>query len=85
MNDAQDRYPQNDPDRAEGLISDAQGEFVREHPGGAFDPRAFRPGRPAAPAEPAGQDQPAGEPPMTGDRMAPPGGEAAKADRSGNR
>jgi hypothetical protein len=33
---------QNDPDRAGGLVSDAQGEFVADEPGGAFDPRSFR-------------------------------------------
>src|SRR3954447_6659306 len=35
---------QNDPDRAGGLVSDAQGEFVEEDPGGPFDPRTFRDG-----------------------------------------
>ncbi|GAA0801428.1 hypothetical protein [Spirilliplanes yamanashiensis] len=34
---------QNDPDRAEGTtVPDAQGEFVAEQPGGAFDPRSYR-------------------------------------------
>ncbi len=37
-----DDHLQNDPDRAGGLISDAQGEFVGAESGGAFDPRAFR-------------------------------------------
>ncbi|AEV85831.1 hypothetical protein ACWT_4812 [Actinoplanes sp. SE50] len=77
MSNAPDR---NDPDRARGLISDAQGEFVQEHPGGAFDPRAFRSGHPAPPAEPPAASHPAGEPPMRGNRMAPPGEESAKAE-----
>ena len=34
---------QNDPDRAERTtVPDAQGEFVAEQPGGAFDPRSYR-------------------------------------------
>lgn len=38
---------QNDPDRAAGsLVPDARGESVREHPGGAFDPRTPRAGAP---------------------------------------
>jgi hypothetical protein len=41
---------QNDPDKAGGLVSDAQGEFVLEEPGSAFDPRAFRAGSPPPPA-----------------------------------
>ncbi|WP_305782951.1 hypothetical protein [Symbioplanes lichenis] len=43
---------QNDPDKAGGLITDAQGEFVLEEPGSVFDPRAFRAG-PATPPVPA--------------------------------
>ncbi|WP_306203791.1 hypothetical protein [Actinoplanes sp. RD1] len=60
--------PQNDPDRAGGLISDAQGEFVQEEPGGVFDPRAFRAGSATPPAPvPAGaapdpSSVPAGDP-----------------------
>ncbi|MBO3742641.1 hypothetical protein [Actinoplanes flavus] len=79
MSDAQTEYPQNDVDRAQGLISDGQGEFVQERPGGAFDPRAFRPGHPASSPARAEEEAPAaGEPPMTGPRMAPPEEESAK-------
>ncbi|MEU4559384.1 hypothetical protein AB0F72_13435 [Actinoplanes sp. NPDC023936] len=81
MSDTQGRYRQNDPDRAQGLISDAQGEFVQQHPGGAFDPHAFHSGRPAAPPAEAGEDHPAGEPPMTGERMTAPDGELAKTEQ----
>ncbi|MEV4638645.1 hypothetical protein AB0J80_14975 [Actinoplanes sp. NPDC049548] len=56
-------YPQNDPDRAGGLISDAQGEFVEEESGGAFDPRAFQ----------------KKEPPSDDDHMVGPGEEIEKA------
>ncbi|AGL19281.1 hypothetical protein [Actinoplanes sp. N902-109] len=78
MSDAQERYLQNDPDRAGGLISDGQGEFVQEHPGGVFDPRAFRHGR-SEPA-PAQDDDapPVGEPPMGNAPMTAPGGEIEK-------
>ena len=70
---------QNDPDRAGGLVSDAQGEFVTSEPGGAFDPRAFRkhvdrdydPG-----AGPAG---PVDSPPVDDERMSGPGEEIDKA------
>ncbi|MFI1990689.1 hypothetical protein [Actinoplanes sp. NPDC020271] len=79
MSDAQDRYQQNDPDRANGLISDGQGEFVQQHPGGAFDPRAFRPGRPAAAPDEPDDDPTVGEPPMGNGRMTAPGAEADKA------
>ena len=75
-----DKYRQNDPDRAGGLISDAQGEFVQESPGGAFDPRTFRHGggdRTEAPRD--DETEPAGEPPMDGTRMSAPGEEIDKA------
>ncbi|GAA4592191.1 hypothetical protein BJY16_000545 [Actinoplanes octamycinicus] len=84
MSDPQLR--QNDPDRAGGLISDAQGEFVQQHPGGAFDPRTFRHGgRPAD--EPVDDSDDAVEPdeaetprpPMSGERMSSPGREIDKA------
>jgi hypothetical protein len=70
---------QNDPDRAGGLISDAQGEFVAEEPGGAFDPRAFRTDAdradgPAAHAEPEVK-----QPGVDGQRMSGPGSEIDKA------
>ncbi|GAA4966088.1 hypothetical protein [Actinoplanes utahensis] len=61
MNDVSDWYPQNDPDRARGLITDAQGEFVQQHPGGAFDPRTFRRTSRAGGRGPAGQARPEGE------------------------
>jgi hypothetical protein len=83
-----DDHAQNDPDRAGGLISDAQGEFVASESGGAFDPRAFRddadppeprgsdaPERPDAPA--AADDEPVA--PMTDPRMSSPGAEIDKA------
>jgi hypothetical protein len=70
---------QNDPDRAGGLISDAQGEFVAEEPGGAFDPRTFR-------ADADGGDEPeahtgpaVGKPGVDGRRMSGPGSEIDKA------
>jgi hypothetical protein len=81
MSDAQDRYRQNDPDRARGLISDAQGEFVQQHPGGAFDPRTFRSHRPDAPSATDAEGQPVDEPPMAGERMVAPGSESAKTGR----
>ena len=69
---------QNDPDRAGGLVSDAQGEFVAEHPGGVFDPRAFRTdvdrGEDADP-EPEHDVDP---PPMNDERMVGPGEEIGK-------
>lgn len=64
-----DAYPQNDPDRAGGLISDAKGEFVEEEPGGAFDPRAFR----------DTDDDDAKRPPVNDQRMSSPGAEIDKA------
>lgn len=91
MSDEKDRYLQNDPARAGGLISDTQGEFVQESPGGAFDPRAFRGAgattspEPAAPSETAarpehgGDDDTTGRPPMDGTRMSAPGEEIDKA------
>ncbi|GIF10538.1 hypothetical protein [Actinoplanes teichomyceticus] len=82
MSDSRDDFPQNDPDRAGGLVSDAQGEFVKQHPGGAFDPRAFRPGShpEAAPGTGGARDDEATPgPPMDGERMAAPGREIDKA------
>jgi hypothetical protein len=75
-------HPQNDPDRAGGLVPDAVGEFVAEEPGGAFDPRAFRGDRSddsdrGVPVERAG-GTPDG-PPMDGERMSGPGSEIDKA------
>ncbi|MFC3989380.1 hypothetical protein [Actinoplanes siamensis] len=87
-------HAQNDPDRARGLISDAQGEFVQQQPGGPFDPRAFRSGATAGPATEATEAaeageateaHPAGAPPMAGDRMTPPGREIDKARPAGAR
>ena len=76
-----DEYRQNDPDRAGGLISDAQGEFVQQEPGGVFDPRAFRegtsPGSPPPAPEPSSSEP--GDPPVDDERMAAPGEEIDKA------
>ena len=73
-------YLQNDPDRAGGLISDAQGEFVEQESGGVFDPRAFRSSSPENPSDAAGPaPDESGEPPMDGDRMVGPGDEIDKA------
>lgn len=81
MSATQDRIRQNLPDLARGLICDAQGEFVLQHPGGAFDPRAFRSGRSVtAPAAEPGEPRATGEPPMTGNRMTTPDAEITKAD-----
>jgi hypothetical protein len=83
-----DEYRQNDPDRAGGLISDAQGEFATSESGGAFDPRAFTPSseHPAQHGDDAPErpDAPAAEdeeriPPMNDERMSSPGGEIEKA------
>jgi hypothetical protein len=82
-----DHYDQNDPDRAGGLISDAQGEFVQQE-GGLFDPRAFRNDDPAPPH--GGRDAPEREdgpaagddrdgPPVNDQRMSSPGAEIDKA------
>jgi hypothetical protein len=70
---------QNDPDRAGGLISDAQGEFVAQEPGGAFDPRSFR--ADADPEHDAGprRDEPVESPPVDDERMSGPGEEIGKA------
>jgi hypothetical protein len=82
-----DPYLQNDPDRAGGLIPDAQGEFVEEEPGGAFDPRTFRSPSPPSPSSSSSsppspssssQDE---EPPMDEQRMVGPGEEIDKAHR----
>jgi hypothetical protein len=76
---------QNDPDRAGGLVPDAQGEFVAEETGGVFDPRAFRSGSgPDRDQRPGGdrdgdQDRDVGEPPMNDERMSAPGEEIDKA------
>ena len=75
-----DDHLQNDPDRAGGLISDAQGEFVASESGGAFDPRAFRsdseaPGPRSSDApEPRGSDAPErpDAPAAADDQPAPP-------------
>ncbi len=84
MTDQPNTPLQNDPDRAnESLIPDALGEFVREQPGGAFDPRAFRADRPTAagddldPAATAADGDPDG-PPANGLRMSGPGEEIDK-------
>ncbi|MGK5678841.1 hypothetical protein [Actinoplanes sp. URMC 104] len=84
-----DGYDQNDPDRAGGLISDAQGEFVQQEGGGAFDPHAFRgssPGRPAPSADDAEErpDAPAASddrdgPSVNDQHMSSPGSEIDKA------
>jgi hypothetical protein len=76
-------HPQNDPDRAGGLVSDAAGEFVTEEPGGAFDPRTFRGDRPAGtdagPDDDTGVPVEQGRPPMDDERMSGPGEEIDKA------
>ena len=78
-----ERYLQNDPDRAGGLIPDAQGEFVEEDPGGPFDPRTFRSPSSTSPADgPGGSGpEPEAEPPMDDERMVGPGEEIDKAQR----
>jgi hypothetical protein len=79
-----ERFLQNDPDRAGGLIPDAQGEFVEEDPGGAFDPRTFRSPSTTSPADgsDAGPEPaPEPEPPMDDERMVGPGEEIDKAQR----
>ena len=73
---------QNDPDRASGsLVPDAVGESVRDQPGGAFDPRAFRGDRDPIDADPepdpAGAAEP-GRPPVDDERMSGPGEEVDK-------
>ncbi len=83
-----DGYPQNDPDRAGGLISDAQGEFVKQEGGGVFDPHAFHhhgdspvppssdaPERPDAPAASGERDGPS----VNDQHMSSPGSEIDKA------
>ena len=87
-----DGYSPNDPDRAGGLISDAQGEFVEQESGGAFDPRAFRGDAPAGPGGGTGTSDDAAErpdapaatderdgPPADDQRMSSPGAEIDKA------
>ena len=79
-----ERFLQNDPDRAGGLVPDAQGEFVEEEPGGAFDPRTFRSPSSTSPADgPDDSDGPGPEPepPMDDERMVGPGEEIDKARR----
>jgi hypothetical protein len=85
-------HPQNDPDRAGGLVPDAVGEFVEQEPGGAFDPRAFRSDR-GVPLErstgtPRSSNEPDNDrgvpvghdgPPMDDERMSGPGEEIDKA------
>ena len=86
-----DDHLQNDPDRAGGLISDAQGEFVEQESGGAFDPRAFRAAPSAGPVTgdttddaaerpdaPAATDERDG-PPANDQWMSSPGEEIDKA------
>ncbi len=70
---------QNDPDRAGGLISDAHGEFVKDQPGGAFDPRAFRQDADSGDAPAEHPDPPVGEPGVNDQRMSGPGEEIDKA------
>jgi hypothetical protein len=80
---------QNDPDRAGGLVPDAQGEFVAEEAGGVFDPRAFRSGSgPEREQRPGGdrdgdedrdEDRDGAGPPMNDERMSAPGEEIDKA------
>ncbi len=82
MNDQPSTPLQNDPDRASGsLVPDAVGEFVREQPGGAFDPRSFRADREpldaAAEAEATTAGNPA-RPPVNDERMSGPGEEIDK-------
>jgi hypothetical protein len=71
---------QSDPDRAGGLITGGQGEFVGEDPGGAFDPRTVREGA-AAPVtgETATDEQDVDDPPVNDERMSGPGEEIGKA------
>jgi hypothetical protein len=69
----------DDKQRPGGLISDAQGEFVKESPGGAFDPRAFHGDRSADAPSPSGDESGADSPPMDGTRMSSPGEEIDKA------
>jgi hypothetical protein len=79
---------QNDPDRAGGLVSDAQGEFVEEDPGGPFDPRTFRDGGGGERGDGGGggrtagadrEPEPdAGAPPVDDERMSSPGQEDDK-------
>ena len=77
--DRMDAHLQNDPDRAGGLISDAQGEFVAQESGGVFDPRAFRSDTDDSPAEPGTTSGGADGPPMDEPRMVGPGEEIDKA------
>ncbi len=80
MNDQPSTPLQNDPDRASGsLVPDAAGEFVRDEPGGAFDPRAFRGDREPidADAEATAGGDPA-RPPVDDERMSGPGEEIDK-------
>jgi hypothetical protein len=70
---------QNDPDRAGGLVSDAQGEFVTEAPGGAFDPRAFRKHVDRGDHPETGGGDPVEAPPVDDERMSGPGEEIDKA------
>ena len=82
MDDQPSTPLQNDPDRASGsLVPDAVGEFVREQPGGAFDPRSFRGDREPIDAGPeadaAGAAEPV-RPPVDDERMSGPGDEIDK-------
>ena len=78
MSDANEML-QNDPDRAGGLISDAQGEFVTQEPGGAFDPRTFRGPVDRDDDPESGGDDRVGAPPVDDERMSGPGEEIDKA------
>ena len=66
---------QNDPDRAGGLVSDAQGEFVAEEPGGAFDPRTFREDADRGDGPEAHAESEVEKPGVDGQRMSGPGSE----------
>ena len=74
-----DAHLQNDPERAGGLIADAQGEFVEQESGGVFDPRAFRADTRDDAEAPAARSGDPGEPPMDDERMVGPGEEIDKA------
>jgi hypothetical protein len=73
-----DEHLQNDPDRAGGLVTDGQGEFVGDDPGGAFDPRTFRGSVPGPGAEPDSPHE-VDDPPVNDERMSGPGEEIDKA------
>ena len=75
-----DEQLQSDPDRAGGLITGGQGEFVGEDRGGAFDPRTFRAGGTApATGEAAADEKDVDGPPVNDEYMSGPGEEIDKA------